>query len=103
MCCLFCVACTGLFVYFQFKIPHYKYCLQVGEEKLVLDIGQAALRRPDSKPYAHDVLLAMALAEVSTIQRIKKHSCLVQSTLFFMSLVVLNNSMHFPVVLYCKS
>lgn len=38
--------------------------LQVGEEKLVLEIGQAALRRPDSKPYAHDVLLAMALAEV---------------------------------------
>ncbi|XP_047062405.1 plastid division protein CDP1, chloroplastic-like [Lolium rigidum] len=38
---------------------------EVGEEKLVLDIGQAALRRPDSKPYAHDVLLAMALAECS--------------------------------------
>ncbi|XP_047063496.1 plastid division protein CDP1, chloroplastic-like [Lolium rigidum] len=38
---------------------------EVGEEKLVLDIGQAALRRPDSKPYAHDVILAMALAECS--------------------------------------
>ncbi|KAL6844364.1 hypothetical protein ACP4OV_026037 [Aristida adscensionis] len=38
---------------------------EVGEEKLVLDIGQAALRRPDSKPYVHDVLLAMALAECS--------------------------------------
>ncbi|KAF8660420.1 hypothetical protein HU200_058003 [Digitaria exilis] len=38
---------------------------EVGEEKLVLEIGQAALRRPDSKPYAHDVLLAMALAECS--------------------------------------
>ena len=37
---------------------------QVGEEKLVLEIGQAALRHPDSKPYVHDVLLAMALAEV---------------------------------------
>jgi hypothetical protein len=37
---------------------------QVGEEKLVLEIGQAALRRPDSKRYVHDVLLAMALAEV---------------------------------------
>lgn len=38
---------------------------EVGEEKLVLEIGQAALRRPDSKPYVHDVLLAMALAECS--------------------------------------
>lgn len=38
---------------------------EVGEEKLVLEIGQAALRRADSKPYAHDVLLAMALAECS--------------------------------------
>uniref|UniRef100_A0A453DFN5 Uncharacterized protein n=1 Tax=Aegilops tauschii subsp. strangulata TaxID=200361 RepID=A0A453DFN5_AEGTS len=38
---------------------------EVGEEKLVLDIGQAALRRADSKPYVHDVLLAMALAECS--------------------------------------
>ncbi|XP_062227150.1 plastid division protein CDP1, chloroplastic-like isoform X2 [Phragmites australis] len=40
-------------------------CRQVGEEKLLLDIGQATLRRPDSKPYVHDVLLAMALAECS--------------------------------------
>lgn len=38
---------------------------EVGEEKLVLDIGQAALRRSDSKPYGHDILLAMALAECS--------------------------------------
>ncbi|RCV14913.1 hypothetical protein SETIT_3G016800v2 [Setaria italica] len=38
---------------------------EVGEEKLVLEIGQAALRRPDSKPYVHDILLAMALAECS--------------------------------------
>nr|USI00455.1 F-box domain-containing protein [Oryza sativa Japonica Group] len=38
---------------------------EVGEEKLVLEIGQAALRRPDSRPYVHDVLLAMALAECS--------------------------------------
>uniref|UniRef100_A0A0D9WB46 Uncharacterized protein n=1 Tax=Leersia perrieri TaxID=77586 RepID=A0A0D9WB46_9ORYZ len=38
---------------------------EVGEEKLVLEIGQAALRRSDSRPYVHDVLLAMALAECS--------------------------------------
>ncbi|RLM73803.1 plastid division protein CDP1, chloroplastic [Panicum miliaceum] len=38
---------------------------EVGEEKLVLEIGQAALRRSDSKPYVHDILLAMALAECS--------------------------------------
>ncbi|KAG2575677.1 plastid division protein CDP1, chloroplastic-like [Panicum virgatum] len=38
---------------------------EVGEEKLVLEIGQAALRCSDSKPYVHDILLAMALAECS--------------------------------------
>nr|GMD32866.1 plastid division protein CDP1, chloroplastic [Ipomoea batatas] len=36
---------------------------EVGEEKLVLDIGQKALQHPDSKPYIHDLLLSMALAE----------------------------------------
>ncbi|XP_021761528.1 plastid division protein CDP1, chloroplastic-like [Chenopodium quinoa] len=36
---------------------------EVGEEKLVLDIGRAALLYPDAKPHAHDVLLSMALAE----------------------------------------
>lgn len=60
-------SCTGLFVYCKCKVPHASIRLQVGEEKLVLDIGQAALRRADSKPYVHDVLLAMALAEVSTM------------------------------------
>ncbi|KNA09829.1 hypothetical protein SOVF_149940 [Spinacia oleracea] len=36
---------------------------EVGEEKLVLDIGRAALVYADAKPHAHDVLLSMALAE----------------------------------------
>ncbi|KAK6921365.1 ARC6, IMS domain, partial [Dillenia turbinata] len=36
---------------------------EVGEEKLVLDIGKAALPHPDAKPYVHDLLLSMALAE----------------------------------------
>ncbi|KAM4114349.1 hypothetical protein ACJW30_04G061900 [Castanea mollissima] len=36
---------------------------EVGEVKLVLDIGRAALQRPDAKPYVHDLLLSMALAE----------------------------------------
>lgn len=36
---------------------------EVGEEKLVLDIGRAALLYPDAKPHVHDVLLSMALAE----------------------------------------
>ncbi|KAK9266988.1 hypothetical protein L1049_028603 [Liquidambar formosana] len=36
---------------------------EVGEEKLVLDIGRAALSHPDAKPYVHDLLLSMALAE----------------------------------------
>ena len=38
--------------------------LQVGEEKLVLEFGRAALQLPDAKPYIHDLLLSMALAEV---------------------------------------
>ncbi|GMQ11715.1 hypothetical protein CsSME_00054294 [Camellia sinensis var. sinensis] len=37
---------------------------EVGEEKLVLDIGQSTLQHPDAKPYIHDLLLSMALAEV---------------------------------------
>ncbi|KAJ0264445.1 Plastid division protein CDP1 [Hirschfeldia incana] len=36
---------------------------EVGEEKLVLDIGRAALRHLDSKPFIHDIFLSMALAE----------------------------------------
>ncbi|XP_059643714.1 plastid division protein CDP1, chloroplastic [Cornus florida] len=36
---------------------------EVGEEKLVLDIGKAALQHPDAKPHIHDLLLSMALAE----------------------------------------
>ncbi|CAH9088434.1 unnamed protein product [Cuscuta europaea] len=36
---------------------------EVGEEKLVLDIGRRALKHPDSKHYVHDLLLSMALAE----------------------------------------
>ncbi|KAG5398289.1 hypothetical protein IGI04_020103 [Brassica rapa subsp. trilocularis] len=36
---------------------------EVGEEKLVLDIGRSVLRHLDSKPYIHDIFLSMALAE----------------------------------------
>lgn len=36
---------------------------EVGEEKLVLDIGQASLQHLDAKPYIHDLLLSMAYAE----------------------------------------
>ncbi|XP_022742523.1 plastid division protein CDP1, chloroplastic-like isoform X2 [Durio zibethinus] len=38
---------------------------EVGEEELVLEIGSAAVQRPDAKPYIHDLLLSMALAECS--------------------------------------
>ncbi|KAK1320598.1 hypothetical protein QJS10_CPA03g02601 [Acorus calamus] len=37
---------------------------EVGEDKTVLEIGRAALQHSDSKPYVHDVLLSMALAEI---------------------------------------
>lgn len=40
---------------------------QVGEEELVLEIGRAGVQRPDAKPYIHDLLLSMALAEVRQI------------------------------------
>ncbi|XP_062112819.1 plastid division protein CDP1, chloroplastic [Humulus lupulus] len=36
---------------------------EVGEVKLVLDIGRVALQHPDAKPFIHDLLLSMALAE----------------------------------------
>ncbi|XP_074304779.1 plastid division protein CDP1, chloroplastic [Silene latifolia] len=36
---------------------------EVGEEKLVLEVGRAALQYPDAKPHVHDLLLSMALAE----------------------------------------
>lgn len=43
--------------------------LQVGEEKLVLDIGRSVLRHLDSKPYIHDIFLSMALAEVRSVNQ----------------------------------
>lgn len=46
--------------------------IQVGEEKLVLNIGQKALQHPDSKPYVHDILLSMALAEVRQREKISQ-------------------------------
>ncbi|KAG6537068.1 hypothetical protein ZIOFF_002148 [Zingiber officinale] len=39
--------------------------MQVGEEKLVLEIGQAALKLPNAKAYNHDLIFSMALAECS--------------------------------------
>lgn len=42
--------------------------------KLALDIGRAALQHQDSKPYVHDVLLSMALAEVRDINKEVKNS-----------------------------
>ncbi|WOK98396.1 plastid division protein CDP1, chloroplastic-like [Canna indica] len=38
---------------------------EVGEEKLVLEIGRACLQLPNAKAYSHDLLLSMALAECS--------------------------------------
>ncbi|KAL7098223.1 hypothetical protein ACP275_09G003500 [Erythranthe tilingii] len=36
---------------------------EVGEEKLVLEIGRRALQHPESMPFVHDLLLSMALSE----------------------------------------
>ncbi|KAK9117858.1 hypothetical protein Scep_015951 [Stephania cephalantha] len=36
---------------------------EVGAEKSVLEFGRAALQHPEVKPYVHDILLSMALAE----------------------------------------
>ncbi|GMH31553.1 hypothetical protein Nepgr_033397 [Nepenthes gracilis] len=43
---------------------------EVGEEKLVLEIGRAALQCPGAKQYAHDLLLSMALAECAIAKTI---------------------------------
>ena len=43
--------------------------VQVGESKLVLEIGRRSLQHPDAKPYTDDLLLSMALAEVRHGQR----------------------------------
>ena len=40
---------------------------QVGEDKLVLEIGRAALEHKAFKFHAHDLILSMALAEVRNI------------------------------------
>eukprot|EP01018_Ginkgo_biloba_P011458 Gb_02500 [translate_table: standard] len=44
---------------------HERRFMQVGEDKIVLEIGRAAMQKPNAKPYVHDILLAMALAECS--------------------------------------
>ncbi|XVF06977.1 hypothetical protein REPUB_Repub06bG0097800 [Reevesia pubescens] len=38
---------------------------EVGEEELVLEIGRVAIQHPNAKPYIHDLILSMALAECS--------------------------------------
>jgi hypothetical protein len=43
--------------------------IQVGEVKLVRDIGQATIQHPDAKPYIHDILLSMVLAEVRNVSK----------------------------------
>lgn len=42
---------------------------EVGEEKIVMDIGRAVRQQPNAKPYIHDFLLSMALAECSIARR----------------------------------
>ncbi|XP_048443703.1 plastid division protein CDP1, chloroplastic-like [Pyrus x bretschneideri] len=39
---------------------------EVGEIKLVQDVGRVAVQHPDAKQYIHDLLLSMALAECAT-------------------------------------
>ncbi|KAJ9546061.1 hypothetical protein OSB04_025768 [Centaurea solstitialis] len=56
---LFIVISSNLIVFFS---ASWNW-LFVGEEKLALDIGRTALQHPDSKPFVHDLLLSMALAE----------------------------------------
>lgn len=42
--------------------------MQVGEEKIVMGIGRVVRQQPNAKPYIHDFLLSMALAEVINLQ-----------------------------------
>ena len=55
------VAAVGTIIILELKVLLLG---QVGEEKLVLEIGRSALRYTDAKPHVHDFLLSMALAEV---------------------------------------
>lgn len=40
------------------------HSVQVGESKLVLDIGRTSLQHQDAKPFTDDLILSMALSEV---------------------------------------
>ncbi|KAL0356426.1 UNVERIFIED_CONTAM: Plastid division protein CDP1, chloroplastic [Sesamum radiatum] len=42
---------------------------EAGEANIVIEIGERALKHPESKPFVHDLLLSMALAEVRKKRR----------------------------------
>lgn len=68
---LSCFISTGIFIicYKNYECWITVVPIQVGESKLVLDIGRARLNHQDAKPYTHDLLLSMALAEVINVNK----------------------------------
>ena len=63
-----------LFTFFYLLLKYFDCCfsipfVQVGESKLVLEIGQTSLRHQNAKPYTDDLILSMALAEVRPVDR----------------------------------
>lgn len=68
----------------------------------MLNIGQKALQHPDSKPYVHDILLSMALAEVRQIEKIRRHNSVLPFTWQFCYAWV-SYYMCFLEVCHCKS
>ena len=61
-----------LFTFFYLLLKYFDCCfsipfVQVGESKLVLEIGQTSLQHQNAKPYTDDLILSMALAEVRNV------------------------------------
>ncbi|XP_057820821.2 plastid division protein CDP1, chloroplastic isoform X2 [Cryptomeria japonica] len=42
---------------------------EVGEDKIVLEVGRVTMQQANAKPYIHDILLSMALSECSIARR----------------------------------
>ncbi|KAK6148197.1 hypothetical protein DH2020_019109 [Rehmannia glutinosa] len=76
---------------------------EVGDEKLVLEIGRKALQHPESKPFVHDLLLSMALAECAIakvgfeknnisqgFEALARAQCLLRSTISLEKMMLLS-------------
>lgn len=58
-----------LSVFWRYLASTFLPSAQIGESKFVLDIGRTSLQHQDAKPYADDLVLSMALAEVRHVDK----------------------------------